>query len=204
MTQWLHYVGGFYDTDKFIAEAQRLGVSRRIAPNMAKSLRYGDTIGLLKNGANGVVTIIAEFRVEQLTLDSEIAQQVGAQLVAQGRAHFSEGGGRVVRECGNYETGGTWYVDADLSEIVEKASGIAEKRGDKFSLLIGGPLIKALEPPVLLQPAPPFTRGFMRCRDETGFEFEGESEQKMVALLDYKKRRRKKRIDLQMALPAFT
>jgi hypothetical protein len=203
MARWFHYVGGFYDTDKFIVEAQRLGVSRRIAPQMAKSLKYGDTVGLLKYGGNGIVTIIAEFRVEKLTLDSEIAQEVGAQLVAQGQAHYSEGGKRVVRECGNYETGGTWYVDADLSEIVEMASEIAREKGDKLSLLIGGPLIQVLNPPVLLQPAPPFTRGFMRCRDETGFEFEGASEQKMVALIDYRKRKRKRRRDLQMALPAF-
>jgi len=200
MARWYHYVGGFYSMAKFIEEAQRLGVTRRVAPTVAKTLAYGDRVVLL-NWGTGNVTAFAEFRIDKLTVDGSLAEDVGRTLVQEGRAHFSDGGGGafVVRACGSYEIGGTWHVDAALDEVVDLVQQAAQERGVKAKLMVGGKLTRVFDEPALLQPPPSFQRGFIPCEDDGSFEYDGEAS--LVQVNHYQRRARKERHDIQLALP---
>lgn len=194
---WLHYIGGYYTPRKFIVEARGSGVNRKVAPNLAKSFSFGDTVTCLYY-LRGMVKAFAEFRIDKITLDGDIAQQVGEELARQGKAEYDDVGGLVVRECGSYVVIGGWKVKATIEEIVS----LAQEFTDKLSCFVGGPLIKVYEP-VWLQPAPKHFRGFKRAEGQTfdGETLEVDEAQSLVMIEEYKKRTKKERTDIQYRLP---
>ncbi len=195
---WQHYVGGFYSPAKFIAEAKRHGVSRRVAPNIAKSMSFGDTVQLL-SWCSGEPAAFAEFLINRITLDHEIAGELGEELIEEGRARLVErGGGFVTRECGSYSVGATYEVDIDLKEVVERAMALAEEKGLPLSFMIAGPLTRTFDPPVELIPPPPFTRGFIRV-GRNG-EQPALDDPQLVGIESYKRRKQKERRDIQLTL----
>jgi len=212
---WTHYIGGYYrTTDDFIREARAQGVTRRIPAQVARGMQYGDRVVLLRWGGKGRVWAFAEMLINGVVLggkehrEGELARKVGERLQAEGRAHYTEGGGAVERECGCYLVCGTWTVDAELSEIMDIAIQTAEQEGTKCFAMIGGALSKVYAEPVLLSPAPKFTRGFTRADDQaTGdtehrFEFHGQQAEpvggKMVSIKDYHHRERDRRRHLPL------
>jgi len=194
VTTWLHYVGGHYDSpEKFIREAQRLGITRRCPPQVALGMDYGDRVILLRYGGKGKVFAFAEFTIDRLTLDGDLAQKVGEKFKAEGKATYSEGGGCVERECGSFFILGTWQVEAAMAEVVRAAMEIAEGEGKPVSVMIGGTLSRVYDAPVLLQPAPNFTRGFIRADEMASFEFFGnatDTPRQIVAIENYMQARR--------------
>ena len=113
---WLHFVGGYYKRASFVEEAKRQGITRRIAPNQAKGMTFGDVVRLATWGQKGARAFGA-FRVEQLTLSADIAADVAVELEKQGRATLQDMGGRtIVRQCGSYQVGPTWAVEADAAK----------------------------------------------------------------------------------------
>jgi len=190
---WLHYVGGFYSPAKFIAEAKRNGVARRVSPSMAHTMSFGDVVTLL-NWRGGEPAAFAAFTITRITLQADIAQMVGDQLAEEGKAHSVAGGGQVVRECGSYDIQAVYAVDVPLEEIVEKAVQTAKKLGVKCSFMVGGPLSQVFDPPYSVDA--PFTRGFIKAGEEAN----SANDPQIVGIEGYKTRTRKARLDLQLTL----
>ena len=191
---WLHYIGGYYKTaDAFVSEAQRIGISRRVAALAARGIQFGDRVILLRWN-EGRPHAFAEMQITGLVLDHEIAARVGRELEAQGKAEYFEGGGSIQRACGSYISLGTWCVDAELSEIIDIALQIAEQEKpagqEKAALfvMLGGRLTEVYPNPVSLTPSPKFTRGFIRANEETIFENQVEpAKGQVMAISDYSK-----------------
>jgi hypothetical protein len=162
---------------------------------MAHSMGYGDVVTLL-SWRSGEPVAFAEFTITRITMQSDIAQEVGQALAEEGKAHAVSGGGEVVRECGSYTIEATYVVDVSLEEIVEKAIQAGKELGVKLSFMLGGPLSQVFDPPEPLDPPPPFTRGFIKAEGES----KPTKDAQIVGIEGYKKRQRKRRLDLQLAL----
>jgi hypothetical protein len=118
-------------------------------------------------------------------------------LEEQGNATYTEGGGMVSRECGSYMIMGTWNVDAELPEVMDIVTEIAAEKGmmDATFVMISGELTTVYDDPVYLEPAPPFTRGFIRVDDGATFTLFGEAEEpgnKIIAIESYQKKERQR------------
>lgn len=178
------YIGGFYTMKIFIKEATRIGVSRRVSPSTAKRLSFSDRI-ILCSWQSGDPVAFAEFSVRQVFLEARTAALVGMELEADGRARYV--GGNTVsvnRECGSFEVGGGWEVDADLNEIAERVCEMA----DVPWFMVGGPLTVVYDKPVPLPTEKVFFRGFKALVDDD----DGEAGQGvLLAVNNYEKRTRK-------------
>ena len=156
------YVGGFYSIKSFIEEATRIGISRRVSPSTAKTLAFNDRV-ILCSWRSGDPVAFAEFSIQQVYLKANVANFVGMELEAAGKARCIEGGiVPVNRECGNFKVGGGWEVDASLSEIAERACGLV----DNIWFMVGGPLTVVYEEPISLPTEKQFFRGFKTLRDD--------------------------------------
>ena len=194
---WLHYVGGFYTPKKFIAEAKKLGISRRVAPNVARFMNYGDVVKLL-DWNKGQPLLFAEFVISGISMDAQISEQLTQELIQEGKARLiSQGGNTVVRECGSYVASATYEIDIDLGEVVEKADEIAAKLQIKPKYMLTGHLTHIYNPPTVLNPAPRFTRGFIKTYEPVS----DEHDQTMQGVIGYDKRTHKQRDDLNYPLP---
>jgi hypothetical protein len=190
ITCWLHYVGGHYGTtERFVAEARRVGVTRRIPAQIARGMHFGDKVVFLRWGGHGRVWAFAEMTIQTVTLMGDLAGKVGAKLAAAGKAEYQASEPQIVqRECGWYVTCGAWVVSADLPDVM--AAAIAAAAGEEVFAMIGGPLSEVYDAPVLLSPAPNFTRGFIRSLEDVGYQFHGQAVEApgaMVALQEYHK-----------------
>jgi len=194
LNTWMTFIGQRYTDEKFIREAQRDGVSRRVPAKLARAMNFGERVICLRWGGSGKVSAFAEFTITSLSLDHSLSQKLGEKLKEQGRANYSDGGGAVQRECGAYFVVGSWRVaeDVTLREIIDLAQEIADSwtngHGEKITYLIGGALTQVYSVPVLLDPAPKFTRGFTKCPADASFEFVGQAvvpDKQLVCLKDY-------------------
>ena len=193
---WLHYVGGYYTRTSFLREARQHKVTRRVAANIARKMSYGDTVRLLAWN-KGKPLLFAEFVIRSITMPEEIAKPLAEELIKDGKARLvSAGGGRVVRECGSYIAGATYAVDVELGELVEDAIKLSKEKSIKPSFMISGPLTHVYKPSKLLDPAPPFTRGFIKAEPSEARP----GETALQEIKCYAKRTHKKRRDLQMRL----
>ena len=194
---WLHFIGGHYGSpETFLREAQSLGVSRRVPAQTARGMNFGDRVVLLRYGGKGKVEGFAEFTVHSIRIEGDITQRVGDELIREGRASVSQGAGLVERECGAYFEASVFNVASDVTigEILERALKIAKEEGLDLTVLIGGALSKVYDAPILLDPAPKFSRGFTKCPDQAQFEFAGApatTERQLVELSSYKQANRK-------------
>jgi hypothetical protein len=194
---WLHYVGGFYTRKKFIAEVKKHGVSRRIAPNLAKFMAYGDVIKLL-DWNKGQPLLFAEFVVSGISMDAKISEELAPELIADGKARLvTQGGNTVVRECGSYVASATYEVDVELSEVVERADEIAARLEVKPNYMITGHLSRVYDPPEAVEPPPKFSRGFLKTYEPV----RDEHDQTVQGVIGYSKRTRRQRDDLTRRLP---
>jgi hypothetical protein len=190
MTAWLHYIGGKYTPQKFVIEARKHGVSRRIPARLLKSISWGDKVycatwegSLSKNGINimegfggesegvgkfkeGRAEIFTMFTIDRIVIeDHEINVAVQRRLREQGliRAVYDAPSRTVRRACGYYVECGSVIVKdgTTIAQIAEIAFEVAA--GRPFSVMIQGALRKTYAPPRVL--AAPFTRGLMRIED---------------------------------------
>jgi hypothetical protein len=196
MGTWYHYVGGFYNPQSFLREALKYGVARRVPPAQARAMRYGDRVVLL-HWDGGKPKAFAAFEITRLVIEGEVGQEVLSQL----KARLVDAGGRVVvRECGSYISGPTWVVEEDIPDIMAQAERIAKERGLPLMVMVGGRIVEVYKPPRPLPASFPFFRGFKRVSESTE-PARDDGELEVVA--NYKKRRNKKRRDLQYALPGI-
>jgi hypothetical protein len=196
MTIWRHFVGGFYTPKKFISEAHREGVSRRVAPGIAKAMAFGDLVQLM-HWRRGKPALIAEFSITNLLTSAEIGSELGSCLEPSGGG----GNAKVVRACGSYEICGSLVLEADspgLGELVSRALEIAEAKGIEPWFMIGGPLSRVYDPPLELDPPPRFSRGFTRL--QTDEITQAALPAQVLSVQGYTHRIRKQREDLQYTL----
>lgn len=168
---WLHFIGGYYaNTAKFVAEAERQGISRRAPAQVVRGMEFGDRLIFLRY-AKDASAAFAEGRIIGVLLEHEIAQIVGEKLRDEGKAEYIEGGGRIDRECGSYMISGGWSVTASLAECIEYALEAAEERGVNLFVMVNATLSQAYPAPIILSPSPAFTRSFTRARAEQEYIF---------------------------------
>lgn len=145
---WLHFIGGYYkSSEKFLSEANRLGITRRIPAQIAQGMSFGDKIVLLR-WKNKLAYAFAEMTISNVVLESEISKKVCQKLAEEGKAKPSGKSEKVVnRECGSYVSIEPWDTDAEISEIIKVA--LEEVSGDqKLFVMIGGTLTKVYDHPL--------------------------------------------------------
>jgi hypothetical protein len=193
MAAWLHYIGGNYTPRRFVIEARKHGVSRRIPARLLKSISWGDKVycatwegslsSLSKNGINimegfggeskgvgkfqeGRAEIFAMFTIDRIVIeDREINVAVQRRLREQGliKEVHDSPGKMVRRACGYYVESGSIIV-SERTTIAQIAEIAFEiAAGQRFNVMIQGRLRKVYAPPRAL--AAPFTRGLMRIED---------------------------------------
>ncbi len=197
---WLHFIGGYYRTpDHFLTEGKKHGFSRRIPAQVARGMHFGDKVVFLRYGGQTAKTVFAfgEGVVTRVTFDAQIAAQLGQELERRGLAEYTPGGETVLRECGTYIMAGTWTVapELDLPHLIEAATRIAQAQGATTPLfvMLGGELTAAYDNPVFFQPAPHFTRGFIKTEPGSTFRYTGEAGEyahKILAVRNYRKAER--------------
>lgn len=167
---WLHFVGGYYsDHQKFLKEAAKHGISRRVPAQVVRGMQFGDRVIFLRYVKDASFAF-AEAVITGITLDHEVAEEVGNWLKEQGLAEYHEapgGGSMIERECGSFMVCGGWTVTAPLSDCIERAIKVAEAMDVKLEIMVWAKLTKVYPDPVILQPSPKFNRSFTSVPDDT-------------------------------------
>ncbi len=192
---WMHFIGGYYkSTDKFISEAKRQRISRRAPAQQVRGMQFGDRLVLLRYQKKDLVTAFAEAQIVGVTLDHEIAKAVGDKLQEQGLAEYHEpgsGGGVIIsRECGSYLMCGSWSIKCDLADVMDMAIDAAKEKGETLFVMVNAELTQSYDASTYLQPAPKFTRGFIKRIDQSQLSItpiETVVEPEMWAIQNYQK-----------------
>lgn len=154
---WLHFIGQKYYTRKrFVDEARRYGITRRVSLQVLRSMDWDDTV-LLAIVEGKTPVMFGQFQVTRLSGISKIARQ--ALEAFFGVKKISDGGTMVVRGCGSYLAGPSYQIDASLPEIAEFLDGIQRNGHDIGKLMVGGTFQELSHPMVRLKKIP-FRQGF--------------------------------------------
>jgi hypothetical protein len=211
MTTWIHFVGGYYTPRGFIMEAKEMGASRKVAPGVARRMAWGDRVIVLKclDRKNRRALVLGEFEIRRITLPEDVAAEVCADLVAEGRATFLGGGGAIIkRACGSYIDAGSWAVDATVEELMDAVIKVADEKGITPWALVCGPLTKIYHPPWAWEPCPAFHRTFTVTEEDMSFvsddprawiedvERDPGDRSTVMAVQQYRKRARAQRRDV--------
>ena len=191
MTTWNHFVGGSYkNKTRFLQEAKKVGISRRVPANIARGFHFGDRVILLRYHSRKGVEAFGEMVINEIIFPKEITEKIGAELIKSGAIEYRPGplgGANVHRECGSYVIMGSYVItspDYDIPQLVKMAQEL-DKENTVFCM-IGGKLMKEYANPVWLDPAPKFTRGFIKSDDADTFEYEGEN--KIIEIANYRRK----------------
>jgi len=159
MKKFLHYVGGNYTPEKFVEEAKRLGITRRVPPSAVRQFSFGDKV-VVAYYNSGKPFAFAEFEINGIVLRGEVAQNIIAQLVLEGRCNINPNSvGSFERECGEYEYA-TFEIDQNVTihEIAYRAEQYAKQTGAELWFMLGGVLTCVYDEPQKI--SEPFFRGF--------------------------------------------
>ncbi len=193
---WLHFIGGYYrTTERFLSETQKQGFSRRLPAQVARGMHFGDKVIFLRFGGQTAKTVFAfgEGVVTRVTFGVEIAAHLGQELERCGLAEYAPGGETILRACGSYVMAGTWTVapEVDLPHLIEAATRLAQAQGaTPLFVMLGGELTATYDAPVFFQPAPSFTRGFIKTEPGSTFRYTGDAgayAHKILAVRNYRK-----------------
>jgi len=155
MSDWLHWIGKqYYTMNSFIKEAEKYSVSRRISLQQLRSMHWGDTVYCaMLDGKTGV--IFGYFKVKQITgLDPKTSERVRDRYACE---LLDNGGYAVSRSCGEYATGATYSISADIEEIANEVMNVENEKENKSKLMISGHF-NIIEPIRILDI--PFRQGF--------------------------------------------
>jgi len=156
---WLHFIGGqYYTLDSFVKEAEAEGVTRRVSPQVAEKMSYGDRVLLaMKRGKTPVA--FGWFNIERLTgLGDAAMDAIWAEQYSDKEWSVEDlgGGGKAVtRGCGSYVTGPSLLIDRDLPEIMSALADMTAK--EIGSLMVGG---EFHDHPLVRLKDIPFRQGF--------------------------------------------
>ena len=132
---WLHYVG---KSDQFLANALQQGVTRRVSPQDARRMEFGDEV-LLAAWNKGEPYVFAQFVISQVLLRDETAQEIISQLRMRGLAELLAGDPiHVAKECGTFTIGGGCVVTCGMGEVVESSIYAAGLVGERPWFMVGG------------------------------------------------------------------
>lgn len=189
MSSYGHFVGGRYDSPtRFVNEAKRVGWSRNVNALFARGLHYRDRIVFMRLRRDKSVQAFAEGSIGSITFKNPaLSSMLGAALMASSQAQYSPSPLSIQRECGSYNISGEYTVspEIDIPQIVAMALRIAKEHNLDTSCMIGGSLVREYKP-VILQPAPKFTRGFIRIDDDETFE--APEQRSILAIENYRKK----------------
>lgn len=134
MATWIHFIGRqYYTRQEFVAEAEAVGVTRRVSMQTLKRMSFGDRVLLaIQDGKSAV--IFGSFRVTTLSGLSKdavdkIAAKVHVEVADSGRAGMT-----VNRGCGSYVVGFTFHANAELPEL----AALAAEAEDPGKPMVGG------------------------------------------------------------------
>jgi hypothetical protein len=136
MKTWLHFIGrSYYSTPtRFLREAQRLGVSRRISLQQARAMRYGDVVLLAQwDGKRQVAQVFGQFIVASL-----YGTGLGDLLQEEEREVVSATPVMVERECGHFTCGGIVTSQVDIPELLARV----DESQPVNNLMVGGTLTR--------------------------------------------------------------
>ena len=131
---WIHFVGAnYYSIDKFIKEANSVGIARAIAPQVLKKMSTGDVV-LLAQKVGKSTRIFGYFTFTTMTgLDPELVQKLKEKKIIQQLPALAPM--EVERECGSYTITGSYSV-ADSNAMMNL---IRETDNEKIGrVMIGG------------------------------------------------------------------
>lgn len=180
-----HFVGKPYTPDSFVKEAQKFGVTRRIAANQLKGMNFGDKIiFLVWRGKNIPPAVIGEMRISSVHFDGETNAKVVEELKSEEKiVSESAGSGAVIqRACGSFIDGGSCSLreDVAIGELVEKAEKATDAQQEKNGIkdddrasvwaMVGGHLDHVYIPPRTLTGDIKFSRGFGAWRSDVSFQ----------------------------------
>lgn len=102
MATFLHYVGGRYTPQTFVAEAQQSGITRRANAQNVKALNFGDTV-LLVDYRRGRPAVFGSFVLTDVLFDAEVNAELLPLLEQNGvveRATTFDSPVVIRRKCG--------------------------------------------------------------------------------------------------------
>jgi len=119
---WIHCIGRlYYSVKKFITEANRYGVTRRIAPQILMRMSLNDEVFLSISEGKGQL-VFGKFVVNGVSGLTPEAVNYLREKGAIGEQLYE--GGRVInRGCGSYVEGPTYKLETSISEVGKLIKG---------------------------------------------------------------------------------
>ena len=156
MTNWLHIVGQRYGQEKFVEEANRIGIQRAVPVRQLSTMSWGDTIylGVMDEFRNKTrINVFGYFPISTISIVRNEQTAPIIERMANERQQIDTI--RIQRECGSYLLVAVNRTNAPLHEYYEALKNI---KGAK--VLIGGPANSFREiTPIILKDAA-FFRGY--------------------------------------------
>lgn len=164
---WHHFIGKQYSVKQFVREAGQHGITRRVSPQQARGMNFGDEVIFCRwHDKSEGATAFARGIITGITLDEETAKLVAAEFVGEIQQAINTGAvsRSVERVCGEYQEVFTIHIHASMGDIVAAALQKAEEMGVKPFMMIRARLVEQF-PPITL-PGQKFSRGFSLQRSE--------------------------------------
>jgi len=139
MASWMHFIGkGYYNISKFVKEAKRYGITRRVSLTGAGAcnMSWGDeVICLQKEPGLKSYSVICEFPITRFVGITEAARNILSEAC---KVEQTDEEPQVVeRECGSYETVGSYVIDAKLSDAAKMLKKAREDGIDVGKVMVG-------------------------------------------------------------------
>jgi hypothetical protein len=131
---WIHFVGAnYYSIDKFIKEANTVGIARAIAPQVLKKMSTGDVV-LLAQKVGKSTRIFGYFTFNEMTgLDPELVQELKRRQIIKAMPALEPM--NIQRGCGSYTITGSFAV-ADSESMMDLIRETDDKKIGR--VMIGG------------------------------------------------------------------
>jgi hypothetical protein len=123
---WLHFVGkGYYTLPGFEREAEKFGISRKVALRLLGAFSWGDRVWLAQGDMwkktrkteMAPSIVIGEFRVTKLGLSPEALEYLRESFDSSDFTKHSGHRTTINRGCGSYIAGTIWQTPRPLIEI---------------------------------------------------------------------------------------
>jgi len=169
---WLHFVGkSYYSIKEFRNEAEKIGVSRAIAPNVLKKMKLGDLIVLAQKDGKHVKIFGTFVFSELIGLNPKVIEAMHKnQLISEAASYPPL---KVDRGCGSYVVTGSCRI-LEPDGIMNQIQSTEDKELGR--VMIGGEL-KLLSNLDHIVVQIPFRQGFRRFDWDA---FQGEVTRKLL------------------------
>ncbi len=140
MSDWIHFIGkAYYPTpEAFAVEADRYGVTRRIAKAVLKKMSFGDVVHCAMKDNKGKARVFGSFTFDTI---SGLSRAAMINLITDHLAKIELPDvddlpdlEEVVRGCGEYLAATPIEIDMTPADLVDALDGIA----DIGKLMVGG------------------------------------------------------------------